>query len=184
MVSVGSRLREGPSPPRRGSLGLATGLLLAAWVGAGTAPAAAQGPETVDREVPADSLREGDRVRWMTVSGSRWQVGDLFVLTREALVVRTFNDPRLEVPVDRVASLELRTVNRSGVRKWVAGGAAVGAALGIAVGFLVRGMADPFQISVAEAVFIGGGVGVVPGAFIGWVIGDSTSVRWVPVAIR
>ena len=168
-------------------MGLATGLLLAGWVGAGTAPAWAQAPETVGREVPADSLRQGDRVRWMTVPDSRWQVGDLFVLTREALVVRTFNDPRLEVPVDRVASLELRTVNRSGVRKWVAGGAAAGALLGIGVGFFARSFNNGDRggdVSVAEAVFIGGGVGVVPGAFIGWVIGDSTSVRWVPIAIR
>jgi len=178
---------ESASSTRARAKSIRSSLFAVLLIGAGAAsPAVAQEPVAEPGTRAQATLEQGDRVRWTPGAADRWQVGDLFALRADTLYVRTFDDPRLAVPLDRVDSLQVRAIDRGVMGKSIGIGAGLGAAVGIGIGFLGRSISQGDgggTISTTDAIVFGGLGGALPGAFLGWVIGDTNAVRWIPVLL-
>lgn len=172
------------SSPRRPCAGTPAGLslLLLVLMAAGCAPA------RVETDLaPTPSV--GARIRYtVRADTARFETGRLVAYQADSLVVDRFTpglpgNPgttvRLALPTDSVAVLQVRVGRKGNAGRGALIGAAVGLAIGAACAADASGDSGWLVPTTEECLFA---AGLIPGAFIGFVVGALRhSDVWAPV---
>jgi hypothetical protein len=144
-----------------------------------------RGPDSLcGQDIP---LRVGDVVRIALVAGSPL-VGTLTLADSTELEVRDSSGISVSVPVSEIRVVERRLCTGCSGSKAVHFGAAIGfLALGSFGAYVAHGLCENDDCHEVPAFFVGGVIGLAPGAAIGGIAGSTHSGdRWeaVPLAPR